>query len=384
MTVKDRKTQTFVVPEGRCFVTIVDAGVSAFAFQQAAFHKLCKLATTATASGRQAHTWLSNPIVYKAEIENYIDWAAKKPEGTTQLHIAYGDFEEEDLRTTPKFFGQSFLDDTDVFVQNDGSKEYKISICKAGSYFLENAGTGEYRPVEHDSEDGFLTEDEVLSAYDGSVFPTVDEIVGAKVTMQLAEPDKWVKETAFHEEWKDAINYNDDLIIGPNKVLDLLNEKEGRGVFYNLACRVVMDSQVVGARTRSIVGAITKLEDASASAVAPHVATVSGQGTVARRRRAENKATAAAEAAEAAAKVAANAAAMVAETARIKQFYKDQAANLGITLAVYLKWRNINKNDEAAGDKFLEKAIVEAMAKASRIGGTRRMYKGGRRTRKLR
>ena len=202
--------------------------------------------------------------------------------------------------------------------------------------------------------------------------------------MQLAEPDKWVKETAFHEEWKDAINYNDDLIIGPNKVLDLLNEKEGRGVFYNLACRVVMDSQVVGARTRSIVGAITKLEDASASAVAPHVATVSGQGTVARRRRAENKATAAAEAAEAAAKVAANAAAMVAETARIKQFYKDQAANLGITLAVYLKWRNINKNDEAAGDKFLEKAIVEAMAKASRIGGTRRMYKGGRRTRKLR
>jgi len=362
MIVDGRKTETFVVPEGRCFVTIVDAGTTAFEFQQKAFHKLCKVATTGSASGRQAHTWLSNPIVYKAEIENYMDKVAKRPMGTTQLHIAYGDFEEEELRTTPKFFGQSFIDDTTFVVKKDGSHLYDISICKAGSYFLENAGAGDYQVIKRKSEDGDLTEDEVLSVYDGSVFPTVVEIVGAKVQSQIKEPDEWVGETAFHTQWKDAINHNEDLHIGRNKVLDLLNEREGRGVFYNLACRVVMKSQVVGARTRSIVGAVKALEEAAAAAVAPHVAAVNEGGTVARSRQAENAATAAAEAAV--------------EAARKAQFEQEQATTLGVTVAVYRKFSQLlDTKGETAATEYITKFIG---------GGTRRICKGGRRTRKLR
>lgn len=374
MLVKNRKTETFVVPSGRCIVTIVDVGDEAWAAQQEAFHQLCKLAMAKSASGRTAHTWLSNPIVYKAEIEKQIDRFAAKVFGTTQLHIAYGDFEEEDLRTTPKFFGQSYLNDTAEIKQNDGTTLYEIDICKSGLYFLEDAGDGDYHVVKHESDTGMVTEDEVLSAYVGSVFPTLDDIMEAKIKSQEEEPEVWAEDSTFHTEWKYTINHNDNLHIGRNKVLELLNEKEGRGVFYNLACRVVMDQQVVGARTRSIVGAVAELEAAASAAVAPHVVAVSGKSAVAKRQARENAAAATA-AAEAEAAAAANK----------LQMEIEEAGKLGISVAIYRKWFNMLKNGDDGDDEVADAYLAKEMEKAKkgRRGGTRRPYKGdNRRTRK--
>ena len=376
MVVENRKTQTFAVPKGRCFVTITDAGTMAFAPQQEAFHTLCKLAMTAKASGRTAHTWLSNPVLYKTEIEQQIDrFIAKKFGktiiGSTKLHIAYGDFENEELRITPKFVGQSYLNDTRVIEENDGTKLYEIDICKSGLYFFEEAGEGDYHAVRRDATNGMVKATEVLSAYAGSVFPTPADIEEAKNLSQEKNPKSWAGDKASHIKWKDIINHNEDFFIGRKKVLELLDEKEGRGVFYNLACRVVMDEDVIGAHTRSIIGAVSRLEAAQKAATAPHNRGVSGRSAVARKQRNENAAESAAEAAAAAT-----------ATAEKLQMEIEEAGKLGISVAIYRKWFNMLKNgDDEVADAYLAKEMGKA--KKGRRGGTRRPYKGdNRRTRK--
>jgi hypothetical protein len=268
--VTGRKTQMVDVPPGICVVSIVETGDESWYEQQDAFHALCKLANEATTRGREASTWLRNPIVYKTQIEHKIDSIAEKARGSTILRIACGDFEDEAVNMTPVFIGTSYTDDTGPPTKINNVDTYDIKICKSGLYFLDQAGEGDYVTIDKPGSDGILYLDDILSVYEGSVFPKEENI--KSITDEALDWPNWTypfaadldpeNPHALHTTWKHVLRQEPEIDINPDIVFGLLNDGH-RGVFYNLACRVVMKSDIGDHMTRAILAG-PKLAEAAA------------------------------------------------------------------------------------------------------------------------
>lgn len=343
------------VPAGKCVVSIVDASDTAWESQQQAFHALCKLANSRSHAGRMARTWLHNPILYKNEIENEIDrFRPAYSGGATKIHIASGDFEDDDIKNTPYFEGSSYTDDTRTPPEGVA---YDIDICKSGLYFFEEAGAGKYHVINRVEKFGSVYLDDVLNVYKGAEYPTLDHIVESQLKCQEADEEDWEDDSedergpvAHHTVWKDCLNHDDDILVDPDTVFDLLDsgERAGhRGVFYNLACRVIMKKDIANKMTRAVESILKKVKNDEAAA-STRLAELAAE------KKGKVAATAAAAGRSGTFGASSVAIAGVQQSASAKLAINTEAAKeVGMSLNYYRQWQEILKTgDRNASDKI--------------------------------